>query len=388
MKILYDYQIFQSQKIGGISKYFTEIIAHFAKKNKFEVAILVSNNKHLSVHFNHLLKPRRIITTADFFKKYNFRGKLRVYHLFKRIFPFVFNEYNRINYDYSTSKLKRNNFDIFHPTYYDPYFLDFLKNKPFVLTVHDMIHEKFIELFHEDVSAQPTIENKKKLIIKASHIIAISENTKKDIIEIYGVSESKISVVYHATSILENQYVDLDLPKEYILFVGSRYNYKNFRGFVESIAELLIENEMNLLCIGQAFNPSEIDFLKELNIQNHCHHKIVNDSELYQIYNSALFFVFPSYYEGFGIPVLEAFQSRCPVLLSNTSCFPEIAQDAAIYFDPYIKKDMREKVEYMIQNKEVREDLIRKGTKRVQDFNWTISSEQTAEVYLKVLKNS
>lgn len=386
MKILYDYQIFQSQKIGGISKYFTEIIAHFPKKNKSEVAVILTENKHLSVHFNQLLKPRRIITSANFFKKNNFRGKLRLYNLFKRIFPFVFNEYNRINYEYSICKLKRNNFDIFHPTYYDTYFLDHLNNKPFVLTVHDMIHEKFRELFHDDASAQPTIENKKKLITKASHIIAISENTKKDIIEIYGVSESKISVVYHATSILENQYVDLDLPKDYILFVGSRYNYKNFRGFVESIAELLIEKEITLLCIGQAFNQSEIDFLKELNIQNHCHHKIVNDSELYQIYNAALFFVFPSYYEGFGIPILEAFQSRCPVLLSNTSCFPEIAQDAALYFDPYSKQDMREKVGYMIQNKEVREDLIRKGTKRVKDFNWTISSEQTSEVYMKVFK--
>jgi glycosyltransferase involved in cell wall biosynthesis len=309
-----------------------------------------------------------------------------LYNLFKRIFPFIFNEYDRINYEYSISKLKSNNFDVFHPTYYDTYFLDYLKNKPFVLTVHDMIHEKFIELFRDDISAQPTIENKKKLITKASHIIAISENTKKDIIEIYGVSESKISVVYHATSILENQYVDLDLPKEYILFVGSRYNYKNFRGFVESIAEFLIEKEINLLCIGQAFNTSELDFLKELNIQQHCHHKIVKDAELYQIYNAALFFVFPSYYEGFGIPVLEAFQSRCPVLLSNTSCFLEIAQDAALYFDPYSKHDMREKVEYMIQNKEVREDLIRKGAIRVKDFNWTNSSEQTAEVYMKVLK--
>jgi glycosyltransferase involved in cell wall biosynthesis len=385
MKILYDYQIFQFQRFGGISKYFTEIITELPAKVKYKISIQLFENVHLKE--SALLPPHKtnLITRERYFSKYNFRGKWRLYDFLHEKFPQKFNEYRSLNRDCSVFELKKQKFDIFHPTYYDPYFLEYIGSKPFVLTVHDMIHEKFAHLFANDLTAKPTIENKKKTILAAAHIIAVSENTKNDIIEHYGVADSKISVVYHASSLIKSIHTTLQLPSHYILYVGTRYLYKNFNTFIHAVKNILIEKNIKLLCVGAPFNNEENTLLQELGISEYCIQLFVDDNELYKVYANALFFAFPSLYEGFGIPILEAFDAGCPALISNTSCFPEIAGDAAAYFNPYDIADIESAVRRLTENETERMELITKGTERIKTFSWKNSAKQTVEVYKKVL---
>ncbi len=385
MKILYDYQIFQIQRFGGISKYFVEIIAELPEKVKYKIAIQLSENVHLKEKALITSSKPNLITRERYFSKYNFRGKWRLYDFLHEKYPQKFNEYYSLNSDYSVFELKKQRFDLFHPTYYDPYFLEYIGTKPFVITVHDMIHEKFVHLFTNDSTARPTIKNKKETINKAAHIIAVSENTKRDIIEYYGIDGAKISVVYHASSLIKSTHTTLQLPSQYILYVGTRYLYKNFGTFINAIKSVLLEKKIKLLCVGAPFSDEENLLLQELGIREYCLQLFVDDDELYRVYANALFFVFPSLYEGFGIPILEAFDAGCPALISNTSCFPEIAGDAAAYFNPYDAADIESAVRRLIENDAERKELIARGKERIKAFSWKNSAKQMVEVYKKVL---
>ncbi len=192
MKILYDHQIFTSQKYGGISRYFYELVRELTDTQKVEceIPLLVSNN--------HYISDNKYVKYVDLLPNKQFRGKGR-----------IFNYLNKPN---TILKLKQQKFDVFHPTYYDPYFLTYLGKKPFVLTVHDMIHEKFSDMF---LSTDKTTEQKRLLVEKATKIIAISQTTKKDLIELFGTDESKIEVVYHGNSMFPKANISIgyEIPK-------------------------------------------------------------------------------------------------------------------------------------------------------------------------------
>ena len=362
MKIMYDFQSFSMQKYGGISRYFNELQKGISsiKDNTVEIPILLSNNYYLS--------NNQHVKFINFLKNKNFRGKTTLF--------------NMLNKPYSILKLKQQNYDIFHPTYYDPYFLQYLGNKPFVITVHDMIHEKFPDNFSR---SDKTTQYKKLLCSKATKIIAISKNTKKDLIEILGIDESKIEVIYHGNSFSAayNNSMKIDIPKKYILYVGTRNGYKNFNRFIKAVSKILIKNhDLNLVCAGGgAFSHKELTLLNELRIANKVLQYSIDDTTLAYLYKNALMFIFPSLYEGFGIPILEAFSCGCPVICSNTSSFPEIAKDAAIYFDPYCEASMYNAINKMLNDKRVREELINKGKKRVVFFSWDKAVYNTLNVY-------
>jgi glycosyltransferase involved in cell wall biosynthesis len=223
---------------------------------------------------------------------------------------------------------------------------------------------------------------KKKLAQKASHIISVSENTKKDIVSFWGIEEEKITVIYHGVNAVENcdcSYIDV--PKDYVLFIGARDGYKNFLFFIHSIAGIMIENNINLICTGKPFGNEEIELFKDLNIYSRVFHRFANDSEMAYLYKNAIAFIFPSMNEGFGIPILEAYANDCPVLLSNTSCFTEIAGNAALYFDPKSRSEIQNKINELINSNSLRNELIIKGRTRVNSFSWENAAVETAEVY-------
>jgi glycosyltransferase involved in cell wall biosynthesis len=367
MKVLYDHQIFMLQNYGGISRYFYELMNSYNKHEfiKFDLALKYSNNYYINDagFSNH--KP--------FFKDINFKGRNTLYNFT--------NTWNSKRY------LNKKNFDIYHPTYYDTYFLNCLGNKPFVLTIHDMIHEIYKENFTPE---DKTAENKKLLASKASKIIAVSQNTKKDIVRFYGISEEKIAVVYHGNSLDVTKLgscVKVKLPPKYILFVGLRDGYKNFKNFIRAASSILIEDkELEIVCIGGgAFKQDEKKLLESLNIQDKVFQHSVDDRTLNEYYKNALMFVYPSDYEGFGIPILEAFTCGCPIALSNTSCFPEVAEDCAIYFDPNDNESIRDSICNIIYDSSLRQDLIKKGYKQVKKFSWEKASKETMNVYESVL---
>jgi glycosyltransferase involved in cell wall biosynthesis len=293
--------------------------------------------------------------------RYDFKGKGR-----------IIDRFNKMDSD---RKMKKGSYDVIHPTYYDPYLLG--KNiKPLVITVHDMIHELFPEYFFSDKS---TVYNKKVMIFRANKIIAISKCTKNDILKYYpGIDEDKIDVVYHGTSYKDLKSVE---KEDYILFTGQRSGYKNFKFFLYAVAPLLLKYNLNLICTGRSFNDEEKWMINNLHITGQTLCKFVSEEKLIDLYSRAIAFVFPSLYEGFGIPVLEAFAAGCPAVLANAGSLPEIGGDGALYFDPYDIKDLRSVVEKLIISPSLQNELIDKGKKKVKEFSWEKCSRETAVVY-------
>lgn len=351
MKVLYDHQIFTLQKFGGISRYFTELMNNSNSLFEYKLLAKFSDNEYLKG--NILSLP-------------NIKGKQKIQRI--------------INYYYSVCGLKYSNYDIVHPTYYDPYVLSYSKKK-IVLTVYDMIHEIFPQYFHDDKNI---LKNKAELILKADSIIAISESTKKDILNFFPNIEEKISVVHLGYSFSSSSEVTSD-SKKYILFTGQRSYYKNFELFLRAAAPLLVNNNIELKCTGNPFSEKEVFLLDELKISNLVKSFYVNDDILSSLYSNAIAFVFPSLYEGFGIPVLEAFASNCPAILSNTSSLPEVGGDAAVYFDPYSIQDMRESIEKVILSEDLQKSLILKGRERLNSFSTKKCAEDTSQIYKKTI---
>ncbi|MBO4699778.1 glycosyltransferase family 4 protein [bacterium] len=371
MKILFDTQCFDMQKFGGISRYFCGIIKNLPNNDDYILPCIYSKNEYL--------KQTKLVN----FIESSFPGK--------KFFDSLKNKYflSRIlrNRQECTKALQNQDFDVFHPTYFDPYFLEYIGKKPFVLTIHDMIYELYPEFFS---NADEIIKNKKLLAEKAAKIIAVSNKTKEDIVKFYGASfADKTEVVYHGSSLKmsdsakENPDFKTRFGK-YFLFTGSRNIYKNFLFMIESCAEFLIERDLKIVCSGAPFTDGEKSLFDTLNISDRIIHHFASDNELFWLYKNATAFIFPSYYEGFGIPILEAFEGETPCLLANSSCFPEIAADAALYFDP---KDKNEIVSVMSQilDKNIVDHLVEKGKERLKNFSWKKTAQQTSNIYKSLL---
>lgn len=359
LKIFMDHQIFTMQDYGGISRVFVELYWRFNKRNSVEceLPMIFSDN----VYFDGIEETRGI-----FRNNHSFVKRLGYY---------------AINHIYTIFKILKGDFDIFLPSYYDPYFLPFLR-KPFVLVLHDMTHEIFPDIASKK---DKTVEWKKKLVHRADKIIAISENTKKDIIKFYDIDESKIEVVYWATTLkLPKKEIQLDLPKKYILYVGTREKYKNFNKFFKAIIPLMKEDEeLNLICAGsRIFNDEEREMIGDLADRVH-HIRFKDDDELAIIYRNALCFVYPTLYEGFGSPLLEAMSCECPIVCSDTSSLPEISGDASIKFNPEMEESIRGSVRKVVYDEKLRKELVMKGKERIKMFTY----DKTIDNYIRVLRN-
>jgi glycosyltransferase involved in cell wall biosynthesis len=251
-------------------------------------------------------------------------------------------------------------------------------DKPIVLTFHDVIHEKFMT--HDT----KTLANKKRALQRADKIIAVSESTKCDIGNYYSIPEKKIVVIPLASSIASAGTLIGGEPRErYLLFVGGRQLYKNFSFFVAAIASLLAkDHRLFLYCAGGGvFTKEERKLFHTMDIQSKVKYFAGTDENLKKCYSGALAFIFPSLYEGFGMPLLEAMSCGCPIGASQTSSFPEVAGSASLYFDPTDRDSILEVVEALVSDKTVRMRLSRCGLERAKSFSWRSTALQTEKVY-------
>lgn len=360
MKVLFDHQTFTLQEFGGISRYFYEIIKEL---NQFpnvqtECSLFLSNNEYLK---------DGILQHSPFFSTFHFKGKRRLMLAINKM------KSKRIH--------GKGEFDIFHPTYYDPYYLSNYLSKPIVITCLDMIHEKYIQ------DDKETIRNKRKVLQRADKIIAISNSTKKDIMEYYNIPEERISVTYLASSLRAGQPGKSYSKDRYFLYVGARNLYKNFISFVKAIAPLLkSKDDLFLNCVGGGnFSQDEKKIFTDLKLERKIIWRPGSDSNLVEMYSSAIAFFYPSLYEGFGIPILEAMNCGCPVAASGTSSLPEVAGDAAIYFDPTNEESILGAAETMLDNDKLRSDLVVAGLGRANEFSWNRTALETHKIYLSLL---
>jgi len=363
MKILYDHQMFNRQKYGGITKYFCELIKHLPEGHSYLLGVLASDNQHLKDDF-------------DFFKKFYFpipqkESRIRG-HLKSKLY--------KLNKLYSKGLISSNKYDLFHPTYFDPYFVNIAK-KPYIVTVHDLIVFKFNNVQRkEEQMAEMT-----KIIRNARRIIAISENTKADLINILNVAPERIDIVYHGFNKFHVKN-NLNPYGRYILYVGARPGYKNFKNLAQAFKILVSDDEdLKLVCVGAPFSKEELEELKAMKILKNTIAIGVNEIRLNQLYSHALAFVYPTQYEGFGMSILEAFSNGCPVCLSNTSCLPEIAGEAGIYFDPLSPESIESAIRKTIYDPIFSKKMTEAGQKRLLNFSWNKCAEQTVQSYENAL---
>jgi glycosyltransferase involved in cell wall biosynthesis len=358
MKVHYDHQAFTIQEYGGISRYFYELLTQLHDYPHMEISnsLVFSNNEYI--------KGNDLLKAIAFFKGINLQKKIEA--------MIALNEFN------SLRAYKREEFDLFHPTYYDTYYLKFKSKKPVVITFHDLIHEKFKQ--HDQV----TLSNKRKVLHRADHIIAVSQSSKNDMVQHFGIPEDRVTVIHLASSILSPVTGSLPtISDNYILYVGGRNEYKNFSFFVSAIAPLLLKDpSIFLYCSGGGkFSKEEQLHFQELKVSHKVRFFPGSDENLTTLYSNALAFFFPSIYEGFGLPLLEAMNCGCPVAASNTSSLPEVCGDAAMYFSPYDQESVLSVAETLVACSHVRETLRQKGFLRAKEFSWQKTAAMTHNLY-------
>ncbi len=346
------------QAAGGINRYFARIINNLP--DDYAPVLTVNNlgkidcpgHSNLRVFKCERFRPHRISTRVG-----------------KHFFRFV----------------SRGKYDLVHPTYYALLSTREIAEfrAPVVITVWDMIHE----LFAAQMDANGEVaEMKRRAIEAATAIICISENTKQDLLKFHPTSEHKISVTHLAPGIDASMSHGAEVipSRPYFIHVGSRSaGYKNFDRLLSAFADVVRENNDVALCIsGAAFDLLEKRLINELNLSNNIeHYGHVTDAHLAKLYRHSIALVYPSLYEGFGIPPLEAMACGTAVIASGCSSIPEVVGDAGLLFNPRATDELTEAMFYLLNSPAKRGDLIDKGKHRIEMFSWKKTAAQTVDVY-------
>lgn len=291
--------------------------------------------------------------------------------------------------------------DVIHST---AYVVPELLNAKLVVTVHDLSFLLFPDL-HTEENRRLLMQNLIYVNSRPAMVICDSEQTKIDLIKFFHVPEERIEVVYLGVDHIfsdpiteENRQKVLEKYEisgfDYLLSVSTIEPRKNFERIINVFSEM-IKNEkysnLHLVCAGGAGwkNEKIYELVRRNNLEDRVKFiGFVDERDLPSIYNGARLFLYPSLYEGFGLPVLEAMSSKVPVITSNTSSLPEVAGDAAVMVNPYNEKDIYNAVENVLNNENLRKQLITEGTQRANLFTWENTAQKTLEVYYKVFSEN
>ena len=366
-KIFYDGLIYAAypKQLGGISRYFDNLISRLPKD--FYPGLTTGREKTGS----HPIHPNLQLYRFDL----RFRPGRICNWLRKEYFQYVFQRYKP---------------KLVHPTYYNLLTERTIKDYgvPVVITVYDMIHE----LFSEQMDPQgATKKTKHDAVFSADVILCISKSTQKDLLELYPSLESRTKVIYLATEFGEDN-IDDQAPvptQPYFLYVGGRRTYKNFDELLLAFQNVTSKPNYTdlLLCVvGSPFDAQEKERLEFLNLsKNVVHYGRATDGQLAKLYNRSIAFVYPSLYEGFGIPLLEAMACGTTVIGSNVSSIPEVVGDAGLFFNPKSTNELVNQLLYILENPIQRDRLIQKGKEQCKKFTWDKTVQKTVEVYRSLL---
>jgi len=351
LNIIFDNIIFSIQKAGGISVYWTEILNYFIKSNH---SILYLNYPN-----NNIFSKKIYINKAS--------------TLAIRNVPIKYERY------LTPPSISVKGKTIFHSSYYR-----FLKGKEIynIVTVHDFTYEKKLKTLRRFIH----IIQKRNALFSSSGIVCISNNTKKDLLEIYPkLINKKITVIYNGYD--ENSFFNLKdnvFDSNNVLFVGGRSGYKNFNLAVDALS---LSKHLVLNIVGSELNDKEINYLTlRLGSNRFKLHKYLNNNELNSLYNNSLCLLYLSEYEGFGIPIIESMAAGCPVIVINTSSIPEVAGNAGIYV-LNDSKSVFQKIIELKDNPKLREEYQNLGFVNVKRFSWKDSAKKVEDFYEEVLNS-
>jgi glycosyltransferase involved in cell wall biosynthesis len=359
MNIAYDNIVFSLQKAGGISNYWYQLVKMLQNDSDHNVVFYESENNNL------------------------FRKKLNLNSLKENILPVQLLRYLPFSKNLPPKS-------IFHSSYYR---ICLQKNVVNITTVHDFIYEYYGSM--GSLSQIVHCSQKYFSVSRSQGIICISENTKKDLLKFYPfINPDIVKVVYHGVDQefkpLANKPFHLSelnqslKPLKYILYVGNRNSYKNFSKVVEVVA---LNPDLSLVVVGgEKFSDEEKVLFLSLK-ERIFHFQGIDSAGLNVLYNNAFCLLYPSIYEGFGIPPAEAMKAGCPVISSNVSSIPEVVGDAGLLVNDITVNTLADQV-HILRDEVTRKTVIDKGIKQVEKFSWDRCCEETIRFYEEIYKRS
>jgi len=364
MRIFYDHQVFSLQDAGGVSRYQYELIRNLRLHAQGKVQL------HLLMGRNASVLPLAALADRDT----TIRG-----------WPTgVRPGYVRYAINEFLSALlapRWGTFDIYHTMLYRA--MPTVRRRLVVATHHDCTHERFPQMFH---NAAFIVKNKRRLFAQAKAILCVSESSRRDLLHYYDLSPEKTYVVHHGFSPLP-----APPPAEpngpwsepYLLYVGSPAEYKNFPLLLEAFSRSGLAKSYRLIAVGGGpFLAEEQARLHALSITERVTLLAKADEiTLASAYRYATLFVYPSLYEGFGFPPLEAMSLGCPVLVHRTSSLPEVCGDAAFYFDHADAEELARALVAVLKDSPGRAHKQRLGEQQVRRFDWSLTAANTLCIY-------
>jgi glycosyltransferase involved in cell wall biosynthesis len=367
------------EKKDGLSQYIISLLNNFSEEalDSYEISVLV--NKGLQrEEFWEVIKTRGYKTAVALIAPI---GPKREWDMFRYLLK------------------HKNEFDLFHST--SNQYPAFLKNG--IATVHDITFKKYLNSKWWTFNMGSRFLNFviKNALKNAAAVIAVSEYTKKDLIENYKINlkdSEKIKVIYEGWEHLKDIKADESSEsfpkiKDYLFYVGTTRVHKNMKNLLKAfnIAIASLPKNTKLVVSGNETYLNEDDKATIAAINKDGERVLftgfVSNSRLKYLFKNADAFIFPSLSEGFGIPVLESFYFKKPLLCSNTTSLPEIAGDAALYFNPESPENMAEVILQFFNNRKIEAELIEKSAERLKLFSWKKAASETLELYREILKN-
>jgi glycosyltransferase involved in cell wall biosynthesis len=366
MRILYDHQVFSLQDTGGISRYHYELVRGLQAFRGVQIELLMGGNASV-LPFPTLRDARtRIIgwktrTRPDY-------ARYAINEAFLSLLAPL-----------------RAVADIYHPTLNRA--MPAVRRRRIVVTQHDCTHERFPHLFR---NTDAFIRVKRKIFSLADAIVCVSESSRQDLLHFYDLDEAKTHVVHHGFSPLqEAPPLESNAPHStprkdpYLLYVGSRTEYKKFMLLLQAFAQSGLAEDYCLVAVGGGPPSAEEESrISQLGMTGRvCLIPRASDPALADLYRNAALFVYPSLYEGFGFPPLEAMSLGCPVLANRTSSLPEICGDAAFYFQSQDPAELADALTATLEDGDGLREKRRLGYEQVRLYDWSTTARRTLEVY-------
>lgn len=361
MRVAMDEQIFAIQRYGGISRLFYELAKQFTSLNNFGVDLGPINAPIVNRYVLDNPNLKRALQARE---AKNSMAALATYFS------------HRTNVRDS---------DIVHNTFYLPHGLAGAKGAKRIVTVHDMIPE----LLPKTRRRLDFLTMKRRYVDTADHIICVSAATRGDLIRLYPELKAPITVVHHGVDPVFTPGVPKwsDLPEKYVLFVGNRGQYKDADILIRAFAQLSREiSGITLLFVGGGeFTTRESKLITSMGINNLVQQRSLPDAEMSSAYGNALFSVFPSRFEGFGLPALESMACGTATILANATSLPEVGGQAALYFESGDVDDLARQMLTLANDQRLRDNLSHAGIIQASGFSWSKCAQETAAVYQETL---